>query len=90
MPPILPVRQERGKAISRDERLAGLHQSKLVFTDLTLQKSHREQSVVVREPDGTLRDATWDEWERMCQVATPPPPHTHTHTHTHTRAYDNH
>jgi len=29
------------------------------------------RSIVVREPDGVLRDATWDERDRMCQVFFP-------------------
>ena len=30
--------------------------------------THSNRRIVVREPSGDLREATWDERDRMCQV----------------------
>ncbi|XP_048845151.1 28S ribosomal protein S22, mitochondrial [Brienomyrus brachyistius] len=73
MPPVLPERKPINDILSQDKFLAGMETAKYVFTDITFQTPHRERFVVVREPDGTLRKASWEERERMIQVYFPKP-----------------
>ncbi|XP_064382419.1 small ribosomal subunit protein mS22-like isoform X2 [Halichondria panicea] len=71
MPPIVPVREPQGEVGERDEILDQYLDNKMVFTDTTQHKENKERRIVVRETDGTLRDANWDERDRMCQLFFP-------------------
>ncbi|KAJ8021312.1 28S ribosomal protein S22, mitochondrial [Holothuria leucospilota] len=73
MPPVLEERQEITEVLSEDYTLAGLEKSKIVFTDISYGLSERERLIVVREPDGILRKATWEERDRISQIYFPRP-----------------
>ncbi|KAL1116761.1 hypothetical protein AAG570_005233 [Ranatra chinensis] len=65
MPPLLPERKEINFVFVDDPKLVGLSESKFVFTDISFGTTDRTRTIVVRDPDGKLRKATWDERARM-------------------------
>ncbi|XP_034023733.1 28S ribosomal protein S22, mitochondrial [Thalassophryne amazonica] len=71
MPPVLPERKPISDVLCIDKTLDGMDTAKYVFTDITFTVPHRERFIVVREPDGTLRKATWEERDRLIQVYFP-------------------
>ncbi|XP_069549024.1 small ribosomal subunit protein mS22 [Brachyistius frenatus] len=71
MPPVLPERKPINDVLCEDKILDGMDAAKYVFTDITYNIPHRERFIVVREPNGTLRKATWDERDRLIQVYFP-------------------
>ncbi|XP_071946121.1 small ribosomal subunit protein mS22-like [Antedon mediterranea] len=71
MPPVMEERTEIDEVITRNRELRGLETSKYVFTDITVGLNDRERFIVVREPDGTLRKAKWEERDRITQVYFP-------------------
>lgn len=73
MPPVVKPRTEISEVLDEDVALKDHDTAKYVFTDITLDLKDRERFVVTREPDGTLRQATWEERERMVQIFDPKP-----------------
>lgn len=71
MPPVLAVRKPIDTVLSRDPHLQGLNESRIVFTDITFGTADSARLIVVREPDGTLREAEWELRDRMNQVYFP-------------------
>lgn len=71
MPPVLPERKPISDVLSEDKILDGMDTAKHVFTDITYNIPHRERFIVVREPNGVLRKATWEERDRLIQVYFP-------------------
>ncbi|CAH2246587.1 28S ribosomal S22, mitochondrial [Pelobates cultripes] len=71
MPPVMSEREPINDILAEDEILRDLETSKYVFTDITYSTPHRERFIVVREPNGVLRKATWAERDRMIQVYFP-------------------
>ncbi|KAM3615934.1 uncharacterized protein V6R79_009896 [Siganus canaliculatus] len=71
MPPVLPERKPITDVLSEDKILDGMDTAKFVFTDITYSIPHRERFIVVREPSGTLRKATWEERDRLIQIYFP-------------------
>ncbi|TRY58041.1 hypothetical protein DNTS_022695 [Danionella cerebrum] len=71
MPPFLPERKPIDEVLSEDPVLEGVETANYVFTDITYAVPHRERFIVVREPSGTLRKATWNERDRMIQIYFP-------------------
>ncbi|KAM6987962.1 small ribosomal subunit protein mS22 [Tautogolabrus adspersus] len=71
MPPVLQERKPVNDVLSVDKILEGMDTAKYVFTDITYNIPHRERFIVVREPDGTLRKANWEERDRLIQVYFP-------------------
>ncbi|KAG5889646.1 hypothetical protein JTB14_028924 [Gonioctena quinquepunctata] len=71
IPPVVAVRRPMDKVLSRDPALKGLEESKMVFTDITFGVKDSERLIVVREPDGTLREAEWEMRNRMNQIYFP-------------------
>ncbi|XP_041797165.1 28S ribosomal protein S22, mitochondrial [Chelmon rostratus] len=71
MPPVLPERKPISDVLAEDKILDGMDTAKYVFTDITYSTPHRERFIVIREPNGTLRKATWDERDRLIQVYFP-------------------
>ncbi|KFQ43446.1 hypothetical protein N333_05308, partial [Nestor notabilis] len=71
MPPVLDEREPIDDVLAEDKLLEGTETTKYVFTDLTYSVPHRERFIVVREPNGVLRKATWDERDRMIQIFFP-------------------
>ncbi|XP_074859718.1 small ribosomal subunit protein mS22 [Carettochelys insculpta] len=71
MPPVLKEREPIDDVLAEDRILEGTLSTKYVFTDTTYDTPHRERFIVVREPTGVLRKATWEERDRMIQVYFP-------------------
>ncbi|XP_026219523.1 28S ribosomal protein S22, mitochondrial [Anabas testudineus] len=71
MPPVLPERKPINDVLSEDTFLDGLDTAKYTFTDITYNIPHRERFIVVREPNGILRKATWEERDRLVQTYFP-------------------
>ncbi|XP_078419802.1 small ribosomal subunit protein mS22 isoform X1 [Cetorhinus maximus] len=71
MPPVLNEREPINDILAEDKVLEGLETAKYVFTDITYDIPHRERFIVVREPNGVLRKASWEERDRMIQVYFP-------------------
>ncbi|KFO82111.1 hypothetical protein N303_03124, partial [Cuculus canorus] len=71
MPPVLKEREPINDVLADDKFLEGTETTKYVFTDLTYSVPHRERFIVVREPNGVLRKATWEERDRMIQIFFP-------------------
>ncbi|XP_074449338.1 small ribosomal subunit protein mS22 [Larus michahellis] len=71
MPPVLKEREPIDDVLAEDKFLEGTETTKYVFTDLTYSIPHRERFIVVREPNGVLRKATWEERDRMIQIFFP-------------------
>ncbi|XP_028144117.1 28S ribosomal protein S22, mitochondrial [Diabrotica virgifera virgifera] len=71
IPPVVAVRKPMTHVLSEDPALQGLEESKLVFTDITFGLKNIERIIVVREPDGTLREADWELRNRMNQLYFP-------------------
>uniref|UniRef100_A0A3Q4AU02 Uncharacterized protein n=1 Tax=Mola mola TaxID=94237 RepID=A0A3Q4AU02_MOLML len=71
MPPVLPERKPINDVLCEDKILDGMNTAKYVFTDITYNIRHRERFIVVREPNGNLRKATWEERDRLIQVYFP-------------------
>ncbi|EFN89057.1 28S ribosomal protein S22, mitochondrial [Harpegnathos saltator] len=73
MPPVVKQRSNPTGLICEDPGLQNYNTSKFVFTDITYNLRDRERFVVVREPDGTLRHATWEERDRIVPIYFPSP-----------------
>lgn len=71
MPPVLRLRAPTDRVLSHDPALQGLETAKHVFTDVTFGASDRRRVIVVRDADGTLREADWDERHRMNEMFFP-------------------
>ncbi|NWJ00517.1 RT22 protein, partial [Crypturellus undulatus] len=71
MPPVLNEREPINDVLADDKILEGTETAKYVFTDLTYSTPHHERFIVVREPSGVLRKATWEERDRMIQIFFP-------------------
>ncbi|CAL4164166.1 unnamed protein product [Meganyctiphanes norvegica] len=73
MPPILKVRSPIEKVLSHDPALKGYDTAKYVFTDITPNIRDRDRFIAVRDAEGTLRCATWEERDRINQIYNPQP-----------------
>ncbi|XP_014419693.1 28S ribosomal protein S22, mitochondrial isoform X2 [Camelus ferus] len=71
MPPVLEERAPINDVLAEDKILEGTETAKYVFTDISYSTPHRERFIVVREPSGTLRKASWEERDRMIQIYFP-------------------
>ncbi|XP_071109138.1 small ribosomal subunit protein mS22-like [Haliotis cracherodii] len=71
MPPYMGVRLPITEVLTHDPDLEGLETSKLVFTDITFGVSDRSRLIVVRDPSGTLRKASWEERDKINQIYNP-------------------
>ncbi|XP_052573711.1 28S ribosomal protein S22, mitochondrial [Peromyscus californicus insignis] len=71
MPPVLEERMPINDVLAEDKILEGTETNKYVFTDISYDIPHRERFIVVREPSGTLRKASWEERDRVIQIYFP-------------------
>ncbi|XP_014256780.1 28S ribosomal protein S22, mitochondrial [Cimex lectularius] len=71
MPPVIPPRKEIDYVFVKDDHLKGYSDSKFVFTDISFGKTDQNRCIVVRDPDGTLRKANWEERDRMNKMYFP-------------------
>ncbi|KAI5705416.1 hypothetical protein M8J76_000864 [Diaphorina citri] len=69
MPPIVPARDDsKLEVLSNDKELLGHDVCRYVFTDITFGISDAKRIIVVREPDGLLREANTNERHRMNNI----------------------
>ena len=64
-------RSEIDVVLERDPAIKGYDASPIVFTDITFGVHDRDRIIVVREPDGTLREASWEQRDRANQIYFP-------------------
>ncbi|CAN7939744.1 unnamed protein product [Ixodes hexagonus] len=67
MPPVLRERRPCEEVLAKDPEIQGHDSSSFVFTDISYGYPDRERIIAVREPNGLLRTANWEERERMLQ-----------------------
>ncbi|CAB3410953.1 unnamed protein product [Caenorhabditis bovis] len=63
--PIKEPRPNTVQILEKNPLLESFDTSKIVFTDITFDATDQDRTVVVREPDGTLRTANPEEHDRM-------------------------
>ncbi|XP_071639587.1 small ribosomal subunit protein mS22 [Temnothorax longispinosus] len=73
MPPVVKQRLDPSAPLCEDAALQSHDTVKYVFTDITFGLRDRERFIVIREPDGTLRHASWKERDRLVQSFFPKP-----------------
>ena len=71
MPPVMEEREVVSRVLEEDPDLVGFDTCNYVFTDITFGVSDRSRVVVVRQPDGELRTASWEEQDRLNQIYFP-------------------
>lgn len=71
MPPLLQEREPIKKVLARNPELQGFDNCTYLFTDISQGISDRNRVIVARDPDGILREASWEERQKMCQVYFP-------------------
>ncbi|XP_064642007.1 small ribosomal subunit protein mS22-like [Lineus longissimus] len=71
MPPVLKACEPIDEILSQDPDLKGLNKHNILFTDITFGISDRDRYILVREPGGTLRKASWEERQRCLQIYFP-------------------
>ena len=71
MPPVMEEREVVSRVLEEDPDLVGFDTCNYVFTDITFGVSDRSRVVVVRQPDGKLRTANWEEQDRLNQIYFP-------------------
>lgn len=71
MPPVVKVKEDTERIISKDPALKDFATTKYVFTDITFGLQHSQRKVVVRDVDGTLGYASLNITKRMNQLYFP-------------------
>ncbi|XP_068700210.1 small ribosomal subunit protein mS22-like [Montipora foliosa] len=77
MPPVMDERQEINEILGQNDELANYSESRYIFTDISTSACDRTRSITIREPDGKLRKATWEERDRMNLIYFPKPGRRH-------------
>lgn len=73
MPPVIKVREPVNNILEHNPALKGLNTAKFVFTDISFGVKNADRLIVVREPDGTLREADHELKDRINQIYFPLP-----------------
>lgn len=68
MPPVMEERKPIDAVLDKDPGIVGFDKVKYVCVDISHPVNDRDRIIVVREPDGTLREAVWEERDRLNQV----------------------
>ncbi|TDG51373.1 hypothetical protein AWZ03_002168 [Drosophila navojoa] len=71
MPPVVQIKKDTERIISKDPALKDFADSKYVFTDITFGLRPSDRKVVVRDVDGTLAYAPLETQKRMNQLYFP-------------------
>ncbi|KAE9554447.1 hypothetical protein FO519_002321 [Halicephalobus sp. NKZ332] len=66
--PVKEPRMETFQVLSKDPEIECFDTAKFVFTDITFDATNQDRTVVIREPDGTLRTALPEEHDRMNRI----------------------
>merc|ERR1719188_452732 len=73
MPPVMDERDAASKVLEEDAMLQGHDTCKYVFTDITFGVPDRQRLVSVREQEGSLRSAAWEERHQILLTFCLPP-----------------
>jgi len=73
MPPVVKQRLDLSAPLFEDPALQSHDTVKYVFTDITYGLNDKDRFILIREPDGTLRRAKWQEYDRILQIYFPKP-----------------
>jgi small subunit ribosomal protein S22 len=73
MPPVVKQRLDLSVPLCQDPALQSHDTVKYVFTDITYGLNDRDRFIVIREPNGILRHANWQERDKMLQIYFPKP-----------------
>ncbi|KAI1727544.1 mitochondrial 28S ribosomal protein s22 domain-containing protein [Ditylenchus destructor] len=76
---LVPIKEPRidgYTVLAVDPKLKDLDTAKFVFTDISHYTTNQDRTVVVRDPDGTLRTSTPEEHDRMNRIYYPEPDRT--------------
>ncbi|XP_044268304.1 28S ribosomal protein S22, mitochondrial [Tribolium madens] len=71
IPPVVKVRKPRNRVLSQDPALQGLEASNLIFTDISYGVPDSERIILIRDPEGTLKEADWQTRDRINQMYFP-------------------
>ncbi|GAB0100534.1 mitochondrial ribosomal protein S22 [Sergentomyia squamirostris] len=71
MPPVVQVKEAEIRVVSRDPGLAHLHESDLIFTDITYGLDDFHRKIVVRKVDGSLETVPQSVRKRLNQLYFP-------------------
>jgi len=71
MPVVMHKRKEIDMVLQKDPDIEGHDESNFIFTDISTSANDRNRRIVVREPNGVLREAAWEERERMNYIYFP-------------------
>jgi small subunit ribosomal protein S22 len=71
MPPVLKIMEDNCKELSHDAALKNYSPYTYIFTDISLDKKNADRLIVVRNPDGTLKEAPYDIKKRCWQIYFP-------------------
>jgi small subunit ribosomal protein S22 len=71
MPPVIKPIEDQSKVYSHDQALSNFSKHTYVFSDVTFGLKNKDRSVVVREPDGALKEASYDIKKRVWQIYFP-------------------
>lgn len=71
IPPVVKVRKPKDRVLSRDPALQGLDTANYVFTDISYGVPDSERIILIRDTEGTLKEADWEIRDRMNQMYFP-------------------
>ncbi|XP_037948416.1 28S ribosomal protein S22, mitochondrial [Teleopsis dalmanni] len=71
MPPLVKIKEDEQRIISKDPALKDFSDSKFVISDVTYGLRQSERKVVIRQIDGTLEYAPMDVVKRINQIYAP-------------------
>lgn len=71
MPPVLSVREDNCKVLSTDKALSKFSPYTYVFTDVSFGLKQDDRSIVTRDPEGVLKEASNELRKRMLQIYFP-------------------
>ena len=64
-------RTDDKEILSEEPAIVGHDSAKYMFTDITYGVHDRDRLIVARDPCGTLRQASWNERDRLNQIYFP-------------------
>ncbi|CAH3038876.1 unnamed protein product [Porites lobata] len=77
MPPVMEERREIDEVLEENKDIAHFSESSYVFTDISTSVCNRTRLITIREANGRLRKARWEERDRMNQIYFPKPGRKH-------------
>lgn len=71
MPPVLKVFEDTERIVANDKALKDFSSHSYVFSDVSFGIKDMDRSVVIRQPDGVLKEANYEIKKRVCQIFNP-------------------